>query len=278
MKDSSNFVYDRTLRELFQTVPTALIKMLVKRDIKEILDISFPKIEERRVDLLARLDNDELFHLEIQSTNCPNMPARMLNYASLIYLTYNEFPKQLVLYVGDRDIKIENGVNFENIRYNYEVKSIKEFDCSILIESDNISDNIIAVLCDIKDIDKLFNRLKEKLLKLDNKKREDYLRKLFYLLRLRPNLKEKLKEKNQEELPMPFIIEKERDPLYKDGLHAGIKQGMKKGLEQGLEQGNYQARLNIAKRALKNGIDIETIIMLTNLSKDEILNLKAQDS
>jgi hypothetical protein len=34
------------------------------------------------------------------------MPKRMLKNASLIYENYNDFPKQMVLYVGDRDIKI----------------------------------------------------------------------------------------------------------------------------------------------------------------------------
>ena len=217
-----NFVYDRTLRELFHTVPKTLIKLVVG---KEILDISFPKVEERRVDLLARLEDGTLFHLEIQSTNDNSMPIRMLNYATLIYQSYHELPKQLVLYVGDRDIDIKNNLDFENLRYTYEVKDIKEFDCSMLIESDDISDNIIAVLCDIKDIDKLFKKLREKVLGLENKKREDYLRKFFYLLRLRPDIQTKLKEKNIEELPMPFVIEKERDPLYLDGVEAGLKEG-----------------------------------------------------
>ena len=229
MHQNDSFIYDRTLRELFQTVPKTLIKLVVGQDIKEILDISFPKVKERRVDLLARLEDNTLFHLEIQSTDDKDMPIRMLNYAVLIYQLYKEFPKQLVLYVGDRDIEIKNSINDKNIRYSYETKSIKEFDCSSLIESDDISDNIIAVLCDIKDIDKLFEKLKAKLSNLDNKRREDYLRKLFYLLRLRPNISQKLKEKNKEELPMPFTIEKERDPLYKEGIEKGIEKGKKEG-------------------------------------------------
>ncbi len=41
-----DFVYDRTLRELFQTVPKTLIKLLVGKEIKEVLETSFPKVEE----------------------------------------------------------------------------------------------------------------------------------------------------------------------------------------------------------------------------------------
>ncbi len=42
------FVYDRTLRELFQDIPKTLIKLLVDQEIKEVLETSFPKVEERR--------------------------------------------------------------------------------------------------------------------------------------------------------------------------------------------------------------------------------------
>ena len=75
------FIYDRTLRELFHEVPKTLIRLLVDKEIKEVLETSFPKVEERRVDLLTRLEDDTLFHLEIQSINDSLMPIRMLKYA-----------------------------------------------------------------------------------------------------------------------------------------------------------------------------------------------------
>ena len=264
-KQKNSFAYDRTLRELFQNVPKALIKLLVNKEIKEVLETSFPKVEERRVDLLTRLEDDTLFHLEIQSINDTLMPKRMLKYASLIYENYDEFPQQMVLYVGDRNIKIKSKIKEKNLRYNYEVRDIREFDCSKLIESDDITDNIIAILCNIKDIDKLFAKLQERLLNLENKKREDYLRKLFYLLRLRPDIHEIYKQRKQEELPMPFIIEKERDPLYKDGLQ--------KGEARGEERGSYETKIAIAKALLKQNVDIEVIIKSTGLSKKEVEKL-----
>ncbi len=265
-KQHDSFVYDRTLRELFQDVPRSLIKLLVNKEIKEVLETSFPKVEERRVDLLTRLEDDTLFHLEIQSINDMLMPKRMLKYASLIYENYGEFPFQMVLYVGDRDIKIQNQINEKNLRYNYETRDIREFDCSKLIESDDITDNIIAILCKIQDFDKLFTKLQSNLLNLDNKRREDYLRKLFYLLRLRPDIHERYKQKQKEELAMPFIIEKERDPLYKDGLEAGI--------ERGLEKGSKEAKIAIAKALLKQNVDFEVIAKSTGLSREKVEKMK----
>ena len=265
---SESFVYDRTLRELFQDIPRALIKLLIGKEIKEVLETSFPKVEERRVDLLTRLEDDTLFHLEIQSINDTLMPKRMLKYASLIYESYDEFPFQMVLYVGDRDIKIESKIKEKNLRYNYEVRDIRDFDCSKLIESEDITDNIIAILCNVEDFDKLFVKLQEKLLNLDNKKREDYLRKLFYLLRLRPDIHNMYKEKKQGELAMPFIIEKERDPLYKDGLQKGIEKGIEKGLEK-----VKTTKISIAQKLLKQEMDIETVSKITGLTEEEIEKL-----
>ncbi len=68
---------------------------------------------------------------------------------------------------------------------------------------------------------------------------------------------------------MPFIIEKERDPLYKDGLQKGIEKGLKKGIEKGRKERDVA----IAKTLLKQGVDIEIIIKSTGLSKKEIEKL-----
>ena len=66
---------------------------------------------------------------------------------------------------------------------------------------------------------------------------------------------------------MPFVIEKTKDPLYKEGLLIGV--------EKGIEKGNQEAKLNIAKKALIQGIDIDTIIMITGLDREKILEIQS---
>ena len=127
MSKKEKFIYDRSLRELFGEIPKTLIKLLINKEIKEILDISFPKVEERKVDLLTRLEDNTLFHLEIQSTDDKTMPIRMLQYTSLIYEKYKQFPKLLVLYVGNKEIKMQNSINEKNLVYNYEVRDALYF-------------------------------------------------------------------------------------------------------------------------------------------------------
>jgi predicted transposase/invertase (TIGR01784 family) len=196
----------------------------------------------------------------------------MLKYASLIYEHYGEFPKQMVVYIGIKKLKIKNEITTQNLWYNYEVRDISDFDCSKLIESSNITDNIIAILCNIKDIDKFYNKLMQKLSKLETKKREDYLRKLFYLMRLRPNIAKKLREKERED-KMPFILDREIDPLYQEGVEKGLERGIEKGIEKGKAEGIRKRNIEIAK-SLLDVLDDETIAKKTTLSIEEVKKLR----
>ena len=64
---------------------------------------------------------------------------------------------------------------------------------------------------------------------------------------------------------------------YDKGLEAGEKIGekigIKKGLAEGEKNGKIKKSLEIAKNMIKNNIDIETIVVCTGLSKEEIEKL-----
>ena len=75
---------------------------------------------------------------------------------------------------------------------------------------------------------------------------------------------------------MPFIIEKTKDPLYKEGLLIGVEKGIQKGIEKGIEKGSQEAKLNIAKKALMQGIDINTVMLITGLDREKLLEIQSQ--
>ena len=58
-----------------------------------------------------------------------------------------------------------------------------------------------------------------------------------------------------------------------DGLEQGRKQGIEQGRKQGIEQGTKLRNIEIAKNMLKKGIDIDTIVEITELTKEEIKKL-----
>jgi len=76
-------------------------------------------------------------------------------------------------------------------------------------------------------------------------------------MRLRPNIAKILKEKEKES-NMPFILDKEIDPLYKEGV------------EKGKIEAEKQTKIKIAKNMLKQNIDIEVVVKSTDLSKEEL--------
>jgi len=56
------FVYDRTLRDLLQDIPTAFIKLLTGKNAVKMLESDFPNVEEKEADLLVELEDKEIWH------------------------------------------------------------------------------------------------------------------------------------------------------------------------------------------------------------------------
>ncbi|BDR55567.1 hypothetical protein [Xylocopilactobacillus apis] len=72
-------------------------------------------------------------------------------------------------------------------------------------------------------------------------------------------------------------VERARSKLDAQMLYAeeeGRKRGEREGLEQGLEQGIKQTKIDTAKKMLKMGMKVEEISVVTDLSVEEIENLK----
>ena len=64
----------------------------------------------------------------------------------------------------------------------------------------------------------------------------------------------------------------ERD--MNSAIHYGKEEGMKKGLQEGLQEGKISEKKNIAKKMLEIGMDVEQIMKITDLPKEEIEKLK----
>jgi len=251
--------YDRSLRELLGEVPTEFIKILIDKNPKKFLDISFPTTKEFRVDLLVLLEDDSIFHLEVQTKNDVNMDIRMLQYYSFIKEKYKDQNiSQMVLFLGDNKMSMNNKIEDNFMNYSFLVKDIKEIDCKNLIESDDINDNVLAILCKIEKFELFWNKLSLKLLSLPEKRREDYLKKISLLLGLRPVIKKRLKE-----LEMPIVLEvREDDPFYQDGIQKGIQKGIQTGIQKGIYTG--------VKGMYKLGIEKEKIMAVFSLSSSEV--------
>lgn len=57
---------------------------------------------------------------------------------------------------------------------------------------------------------------------------------------------------------------------WKEGLEKGRKEGIKEGLKEGLEAGRRQEKLEIARNMKNNGLNPETIVIITGLTTEDI--------
>ena len=83
------------------------------------------------------------------------------------------------------------------------------------------------------------------------------------------------KSKYEQELAeyrMKELLDKKAIEEY--GFDAGKEEGITEGIEKGIKQGINKEKIEIAKKLLKKGTSIEEIIELTELTEEEIKNLK----
>jgi len=224
---------DIFLRDSFQKIPKKFISILTGKKGIKVLDNSFPTVKERKADFVIELEDGSIFHLELQTNPDKNMPLRMLEYYILLKRRYPDRKiRQMVLYVGEGTPRMENSISTDNLSFRYELKDVKEISCKELIESPNLEDKILAALCNIEDPENYFNKLFEELLRLPEKERADYIRKLLTALHYRPKLKVALK-RLLEERKMPLTITEEmikQDPFFQEGLQRGKLEAQKEAI------------------------------------------------
>ncbi|MDQ0462241.1 putative transposase/invertase (TIGR01784 family), partial [Clostridium sardiniense] len=71
--------------------------------------------------------------------------------------------------------------------------------------------------------------------------------------------------------------ERERYNMREKAIYdeiSALENAEKKGLEQGLQQGVKHEKIEVAKKALSNGLDIKTVSIITGLRENEIKKLK----
>ncbi len=139
--------YDTTLKELFQTPPLRLLALLAGAPAVELLTVEYPAVKMRRPDLVYRLADGSVHHLELQGTNDAEMDWRMLEYYAPLARQFHCEPVQYVLYVGNAPLTMKGVIKHARLKYNCRVLDIREFDAAALLASDSVADNLLALLC-----------------------------------------------------------------------------------------------------------------------------------
>ncbi|KWT94629.1 hypothetical protein [Candidatus Magnetominusculus xianensis] len=233
--------YDITLKDLLKDVPKVFLKLITGYETGKFIDVQFPDIQLREADLVLEVADGKLVHVEIQSQNENNMMGRMFLYDGLIFNQYKRLPIQIVLYVGNEHMNMENYMEGEGVKYSYKLIDIREIDCHQLLESDIPEDIVLAILCKTEDVDVTIRKILDKLSVLPLKERKGYIRKLLYLSDLR-RLYPKVK---REVSKMPITIDVKNSDIYQEGLVEGKQEGKQEGLIEGERLGIIEGMLEL---------------------------------
>jgi len=241
---------------------------------KEIIEVNLvnpyqvPKIKDLKetiLDIKAKNRNGEEFIIEMQKKDLGDFAKRSLYYTSKAYVNqlnkkeeYNKLKK--VYFIGIVDFNMFEGKNYisRHLILNKETlkQEIKDFEFTF-IELPKFN----------KKLDELESILDKWIFFIRN---AEALEIIPEQLKTPKELKEAFEEAvqvvwNKKELEVyEYIEKKERDEL--SALKTAERKGEKKG--------EKKAKIEIAKKALKNGVDIETIKLLTSFNEEEISKIK----
>ena len=219
------------------------------------------------LDIVTELDGKERCNIEMQLIDKNNIIERMLYYWSKMYTRqikaggdYKKLEKTIVILIADFNIKGLEEVEYHSTWEIIETNSVKK-----LILTDKFELDIIE-LSKIKGRENEKDQLLDWLIFLENPESERVARKMEE----NENLKEAVEKLDRisEDEKMQRIIEL-REKAIRDE-HAIYD----KGLDDGIEKGAKEEKIKIVKSMLKENMDIEIIIKITGLTKEEIEKLK----
>ena len=223
------------------------------------------------LDIVTELDGKEKCNIEMQLIDKSNIIERMLYYWSKMYTKqikagddYNKLEKTIVILIADFNIK-----GLEEVEYHSTWKIIETNSVKKLILTDKFELDIIE-LSKIKGRENEKDQLLDWLVFLENPESERVTRKMEE----NENLKEAVEklERISEDEKMQRIIEL-REKAIRDE-HAIYAKGVDDGIEEGKTKGAREKQIEIAKSMLKENMNIEIIIKITGLTKEEIEKLQ----
>lgn len=180
--------YDVALKLLLKGSATLTLRELTGTAVARWLDVEMPKVhnvQNLRLDLLAETVGGGLIHLELQSRNDAAMPFRMIEYCLGVQRLFGQFPRQILLYVGEAPMRMESKLQGPNLSFEYGLIDIRTLNGDRLLESAGVGDNVIAILARLRNNKEAVHKIGERIAGLARTERETALAQLMILAGLR---------------------------------------------------------------------------------------------
>jgi predicted transposase YdaD len=225
--------YDVTLKLLLQRPASLTLRSLTGTAVAKWLDVELPKVQNLRLDLLGEAVDGGLVHVELQSSNDPAMPLRMAEYCLGVYRLFGRFPRQVVLYVGEPQLRMDTELRGPGMLFQYRLIDIRTLDGDRLLESADVGDNVIAILARLRDHKEAVHRIIERIAGLATAEKETALAQLMILAGLR-HLSRTV-EQERRKMPIDVDIREHEvlGPMFREERQEGRKEGRQEGRQEG---------------------------------------------
>ena len=231
-----------------------------------------PKIEELKntiLDINAIDNNDNHFVVEMQVEKDKEFAKRSLYYTSKSYVN-----------------QIDKGEQYKNLKKVYFIGIL---DFAIFENKDYISRHLIldkeTLKQELEDFEFTFIELEK--FDYELSQCDSIIKKWIYFIKNASSFEMIPKEyENIEEFTEAFEIAKQynwskkemeiydyvfmQDWKQQSIIDTAKMDGREDGLQEGREEGEHNTKIQVVKKCISNGLDIDTIISITGLSKIEI--------
>ena len=262
--------YDITLKSVLRRLSGNVLAELTGFAIARWHNVELPEVRSYRVDMLGETVDGTLVHIELQSTNDPNMAFRMAEYSLAIYRVFHRMPEQVVLYFGELPMRMDARLSGPHGHFECRMVDIRELDGERLLVSEQLEDNIIAILMRLADRRSALRLILNRIAAADTGQRDAALAELMIVSSLR-RLGAVVK---REVGAMPIL----NDIMDHEVLGPAIRQGVEQGIAQGGRREQALILRQIEKRFGPVSSSIRERLDVLSLDETELIALRLLDA
>ena len=193
------------------------------------------------MDLLAETTKRDLVHFELQSTNDRRMAVRMLEYAVAIHRAERRYPIQIVIYAGNKPLRMKNVLRGPGWVYQFEMVDLRTLDGAPLLREEDLFVNMMALLMSVEDKAALIGQIVGRIKGLtEEQSRRDAIMQLLLTCQMRAMKDLATKEIGRK---MPSMeIDMETDPFLGPFFQKGFAKGRAEGIAEGIAAGEARGK------------------------------------
>lgn len=282
-----DIVFQALFRKGNETITKAFISEIIGKNIQKIeLDKNrnllreYAKDKMGILDLIAILDDGVICNIEVQLSDNKDIEKRILYYNGKAY-------SQQML-VGDKYKDLNQTISIAILDYKLKTLiDIEEAHTIWHIREDNnnikLTDVLEIHIIEIPKVRKMKakgskNALIDWITFLDNPNQKE----VSEIMKTNKEIQEameKLEEISSDEELMR-LVELRRKAILDENQakYAAEVVGREKGIKEGIKEGRKEAKIEVAKKLLKMDIELEKIIEITELTKEELEKLTMEEN